>query len=324
MTDGPRAPGPGLTHGSSEPGARGPDPESAMPQLIAHSTASVGESLAQALRYVNAWKSKTVVVKYGGSVMPPAGLSPDGASDGDALIEDLVLLKGAGVEPVLVHGGGPEITRMLERLGRPSRFVNGLRVTDEATVEVVEMVLAGRVNKVLVSRIATAGGSAVGISGKDGNVFQARKMAAAEDLGQVGEITAVDTTLVRLLSSNGFMPVIASVGIGAGGRTYNLNADHAAGALAAALGASKFILVTDVPGVRSSGGGSVMSTLRAEDARHLIRDGVVSRGMIPKIEACLAALSAGVPTAHIIGGAQPHVLLVELFTEEGVGTMITP
>lgn len=290
-----------------------------------HDAVDVGASLAQALRYVNAWKSKTVVVKYGGSVMPSGDPSGGGAA-ADGLVEDLVLLKGAGVDPVLVHGGGPEITRMLERLGRPSRFVNGLRVTDEETVEVVEMVLAGRVNKVLVSRITTAGGSAVGISGKDGNVFQARKMASAEDLGQVGEITAVDTTLVRLLSSNGFMPVIASVGIGVDGRTYNLNADHAAGALAAALGASKFILVTDVPGVLAGGGGggSVISTLRAEDARRLIREGVVSRGMIPKVEACLAALSAGVPTAHIITSAQPHALLVELFTDEGVGTMMTP
>ncbi len=286
---------------------------------------NAGVSLAQALRYVNTWKSKTVVVKYGGSVMAARELSGEGAADENSLFEDLVLLKGAGVDPVLVHGGGPEITRMLERLGKPSRFVNGLRVTDEETIEVVEMVLAGRANKALVSMITTAGGAAVGISGKDGKMLQARKMAAPEDLGHVGEITAVDATLVRLLSSNGFIPVIASIGIGSDGRSYNLNADHAAGALAAALGASKFILVTDVPGVLTgSESGSVMSSLRAEDARRLIREGVISRGMIPKVEACLAALSAGVPTAHIIAGRQPHALLVELFTEEGVGTMITP
>lgn len=286
---------------------------------------NAGASLAQALRYVHTWKSKTVVVKYGGSVMAARERSGEGAADEHSLCEDLVLLKGAGVDPVLVHGGGPEITRMLERLGKPSRFVNGLRVTDEETIEVVEMVLAGRANKALVSMITTAGGAAVGISGKDGKMLQARKMAASEDLGHVGEITAVDATLVRLLSSNGFIPVIASIGIGSDGRSYNLNADHAAGALAAALGASKFILVTDVPGVLTgSESGSVMSSLRAEDARRLIREGVISRGMIPKIEACLAALSAGVPTAHIIAGRQPHALLVELFTEEGVGTMITP
>ena len=282
---------------------------------------TLGTSLAQALRYVNAWKSKTVVVKYGGSLMSPEDDSPTG----DTLIEDLVLIKGAGVDPVLIHGGGPEITRMLDRLGKPSRFVNGLRVTDEETMDVVEMVLAGRANKALVSMIAAAGGSAVGVSGKDGNVFQARKLPGPEDLGQVGEIDAVDPTLIKLLSGNGYIPVVASIGIGADGRSFNLNADHAAGALAAALGASKFILLTDVPGVLAGGeGGEVLSTLQAKDARRLIREGVIARGMIPKVEACLAALAAGVPTAHIIGGRTPHALLVELFTQEGAGTMMTP
>ncbi len=282
---------------------------------------TLGTSLAQALRYVNAWKSKTVVVKYGGSLMSPEDDSPTG----DTLIEDLVLIKGAGVDPVLIHGGGPEITRMLDRLGKRSRFVNGLRVTDEETMDVVEMVLAGRANKALVSMIAAAGGSAVGVSGKDGNVFQARKLPGPEDLGQVGEIDAVDPTLIKLLSGNGYIPVVASIGIGADGRSFNLNADHAAGALAAALGASKFILLTDVPGVLAGGeGGEVLSTLQAKDARRLIREGVIARGMIPKVEACLAALAAGVPTAHIIGGRTPHALLVELFTQEGAGTMMTP
>jgi acetylglutamate kinase len=282
---------------------------------------TLGTSLAQALRYVNAWKSKTVVVKYGGSLMSPEDDSPTG----DTLIEDLVLIKGAGVDPVLIHGGGPEITRMLDRLGKRSRFVNGLRVTDEETMDVVEMVLAGRANKALVSMIAAAGGSAVGVSGKDGNVFQARKLPGPEDLGQVGEIDAVDPTLIKLLSGNGYIPVVASIGIGADGRSFNLNADHAAGALAAALGASKFILLTDVPGVLAAGeGGEVLSTLQAKDARRLIREGVIARGMIPKVEACLAALAAGVPTAHIIGGRTPHALLVELFTQEGAGTMMTP
>ncbi len=282
---------------------------------------TLGTSLAQALRYVNAWKSKTVVVKYGGSLMSPEDDSPTG----DTLIEDLVLIKGAGVDPVLIHGGGQEITRMLDRLGKRSRFVNGLRVTDEETMDVVEMVLAGRANKALVSMIAAAGGSAVGVSGKDGKVFQARKLPGPEDLGQVGEVDAVDPTLIKLLSGNGYIPVVASIGIGADGRSFNLNADHAAGALAAALGASKFILLTDVPGVLAGGeGGEVLSTLQAKDARRLIREGVIARGMIPKVEACLAALAAGVPTAHIIGGRTPHTLLVELFTQEGAGTMMTP
>lgn len=282
---------------------------------------TLGTSLAQALRYVNAWKTKTVVVKYGGSLMSPEDDSPTG----DTLIEDLVLLKGAGVDPVLIHGGGPEITRMLDRLGKRSRFVNGLRVTDEETMDVVEMVLAGRANKALVSMIAAAGGSAVGVSGKDGKVFQARKLPGPEDLGQVGEIDTVDPKLIKLLSGNGYIPVVASIGIGADGRSFNLNADHAAGALAAALGASKFILLTDVPGVLAGGeGGEVLSTLTAKDARRLIREGVIARGMIPKVEACLAAVAAGVPTAHIIGGRTPHALLVELFTQEGAGTMLTP
>lgn len=284
-------------------------------------TADRGVSLAQALRYVNAWKSKTVVVKYGGSLRASAGQRPNG----DTLIADLVLLKGAGVDLVLVHGGGQEITRMLERLGKGSRFIDGLRVTDEETMDVVEMVLAGHINKTLVAMIAAAGGAAVGICGKDGNVFVARKLDGPVDLGQVGEVASVDPTLVKLLSSNGFVPVIASIGIGADGSSYNLNADHAAGALAAALGASKFVLLTDVPGVLAgSDGGGLISTLRAPEARRLIREGVISSGMIPKVEACLAAVSAGVPTAHIISGRHPHALLVELFTEEGVGTMLTP
>jgi acetylglutamate kinase len=283
--------------------------------LQTHEGADLGVSLARALSYVNAWKGKSVVVKFGGSVL--AG------EDQGTLVEDLVRLKGAGVNPVLVHGGGPEITRLLERLGMESRFVNGLRVTDADTMDVVEMVLGGRANKAIVSMIARAGGAAVGISGKDGQVFQARQMAG--DLGQVGEVAAVDVTLIRVLAGAGYIPVVASIGIGPGGESYNLNADHAAGALAAAMGASKFILLTDVRGVYRSGDArSLISVLPAGEARRLLADGVVSRGMIPKVQACLDALAAGVPTAHIIGGALPHALLVELFTEEGVGTMLVP
>ncbi len=275
----------------------------------------LGASLAQALRYVNAWKRKSVVVKFGGSVLS--------AEEQGTVIEDLVLLKGAGVDPVLVHGGGPEITRVLERFGKESRFVNGLRVTDEETMEVVEMVLAGRANKAIVSMIIKAGGNAVGISGKDARLFQARRQSA--HLGQVGEITAVDTALIGVLSAGGYIPVVASIGIGGDGESYNLNADHAAGALAAAMGASKFILLTDVRGVyRGADSGSLLSVLRAREAEQLIAEGVISRGMIPKVQACLDAIAAGVPTAHIISGALPHALLVELFTEEGVGTMIVP
>jgi acetylglutamate kinase len=284
--------------------------------LETHDAIDLGGSLARALQYVNAWKGKTVVVKFGGSVMS--------ADDRGTVVGDLVLLKGAGVHPVVVHGGGPEITRLLERLGKKSRFVNGLRVTDEDTMEVVEMVLAGRANKALVSLISKAGGSAVGISGKDGKVFQAHRLAP--ELGQVGEIDAVDTSLVTVLSQAGYIPVVASIAIGAESETYNLNADHAAGALAAAMGASKFILMTDVRGVYrgQNDAASLLSLLRAREAAELIREGVISRGMIPKVQACLDAIASGVPTAHIVSGTLPHALLVELFTQEGVGTMIVP
>lgn len=281
--------------------------------LQTHEAVDLGGSLARALRYVNAWKGKTVVVKFGGSVM--AG------SDQGTVIEDLVLLKGAGVDPVLVHGGGPEITRVLERLGKESRFVDGLRVTDEETMEVVEMVLAGRANKGLVSTIHRAGGSAAGISGQDGRVFQARRRSG--ELGQVGEIEAVDPTLVAVLSRAGYIPVIASIGSGPSGESYNLNADAAAGALAAAMGASKLILLTDVRGVyRGQDSSSLLSVLRAAEARALVADGVISRGMIPKVTAALDAITRGVGSAHIVSGTLPHAVLVELFTEEGAGTMI--
>lgn len=299
----------------------------------AYGAIDLGVSLAQALRYINAWKGKTVVVKYGGSVMhverlrgQPSGDTRDSSPDQGTVMEDLVFLKGAGIKPVLVHGGGPEITKTLERFGKRSRFVNGLRVTDPETMEVVEMVLAGHANKTLVSLIMAAGGAAVGISGKDGKVFQARKLASSEDLGQVGEVEAVDTALIELLSDAGYIPVVASIGIGSDGESYNLNADHAAGALAGALGASKFILLTDVAGVYRGGEAErdLLSVLRTQEATQLIEAGVVSKGMIPKVEACLAALRAGVPTAHIISGFLPHALLVELLTEEGIGTMLIP
>ena len=222
---------------------------------------------------------------------------------------------------------------MLERLGKPSTFVQGLRVTDAETMDVVEMVLAGRANKSLVSAVTQAGGRAVGLSGKDGRMLLARKYRAEVDLGQVGEVEAVDPGLVRALSRDGYIPIIASIGIGEDGASYNLNADTAAGALAVAVGASKFILLTDVdgvyrdPGFAGRGGGDArtpVSELRAADAEAMIRDGTISRGMIPKVAACLDAIRGGVPSAHIINGTVPNALLVELFTERGIGTMLTP
>jgi acetylglutamate kinase len=295
------------------------------PMVASGEAVLAGGVIAQGLGYVNAWKGKTVVVKFGGSVLDVAGRS--------TIAEDLVLLKGAGIDAVLVHGGGPEITRMLERLGKPSTFVHGLRVTDAETMEVVEMVLAGRANKSLVSAITQAGGRAVGLSGKDGRMLLARKYESDVDLGQVGEVAAVDPALVRAVSADGYIPVIASIGIGADGTSYNLNADTAAGALAVAVGASKFILLTDVDGVYRDPDAagrpgrearSLVSELRAAEAESMTRDGTISRGMIPKVAACLEAIRGGVPSAHIINGTVPHALLVELFTERGIGTMLTP
>lgn len=287
------------------------------PMVATGEAVLAGGVIAQGLRYVNAWKGKTVVVKFGGSVLDAVGSS--------TIAEDLALLKGAGIDPVLVHGGGPEITRMLERLGKPSTFVHGLRVTDAETMEVVEMVLAGRANKSLVSAITQAGGRAVGLSGKDGRMLLARKYEADVDLGQVGEVAAVDPALVRAVSEDGYIPVIASIGIGVDGTSYNLNADTAAGALAVAVGASKFILLTDVDGVyRDHEARTLVSELRAAEAESMTQDGTISRGMIPKVAACLDAIRGGVPSAHIINGTVPHALLVELFTERGIGTMLTP
>jgi acetylglutamate kinase len=279
--------------------------------------ATEGRLIAAGLHYAAAWRGKTVVIKYGGSVL-------DAGSAG-TVVEDLVLLKGAGVNPVLVHGGGSEITRMLDRVGKETKFVKGLRVTDPETMEIVEMVLAGRANKALVTMIGTTGGSAVGLSGKDAGLLRARRLNGSVDLGLVGEVVEVHGQIIETISTAGHIPVIASVGLGEGGESLNLNADHAAGVLAAALSASKMIILTDVPGVMRTQDGAMtlISSLTAGEARRLIADGTIARGMIPKVEACLMALARGVPSAHIIGTGVAHALLIELFTEAGIGTMIT-
>jgi len=283
----------------------------------ATSIAAEGALIARGLRYVRAWRGRTVVIKYGGSILSHVA---------GTVIEDLVLLQGAGVLPVMVHGGGSDISRMLERLGHTPRFVDGLRVTDEATMEIVEMVLSGRANKALVGRIINAGGSAVGLSGRDGRLFAAAPLRTPPGLGRVGQITAVHPEIIRQLSAGGHIPVIASVGIDAQGEALNLNADHAAAALAQALSASKLIMLTDVAGVYREGNGlrELLSTLTIDEARALLADGSIAGGMIPKVEACLSAIQGGVASAHIISGELPHALLVELFTEEGVGTMLVP
>jgi acetylglutamate kinase len=279
---------------------------------------AIGSSLAQALRYVAAWRGKTVVVKFGGSAVDSA--------DTGTVPEDLVLLQQAGIRPILVHGGGPEITREIESAGRTSRFVDGLRVTDEETMEIVERVLGGTVNKRLVNLIARAGGRAVGVSGKDARVLHARPHERSAELEYVGEVDRVEPRIVEVLLEEGFVPVIASLGVGPDGHAYNVNADTAAAAVAVAVKADKLVLLTDVSGIyrEIDGGRELLSELSPEEARLLVSGGVVSRGMIPKVSAALAAVEGGVPSAHIVGAATPHSLLLELFTRSGIGTMIHP
>ncbi len=281
----------------------------------AHERSVVGLTLAEALRYATRWRGKTVVVKLGGSVLDRAE---------SATLEDVVLLQRAGVRIVLVHGGGPEITRMLDRLGHTASFVDGLRVTDEETMEVVEMVLTGRVNQRLVAAIERAGGRAAGISGKDGSLLVARPHPKASALGHVGEVERVEPEILTALIEAGFVPVISSVGVDEGGVSYNLNADLAAAALAVALEAQKLILLTDVDGVLRTEGGErrLVSELDAEAARGMLDTDQLAGGMIPKLEASLAAIQGGVESAHIVGTSDPDGLLIELLTDAGIGTMI--
>jgi acetylglutamate kinase len=238
--------------------------------------------------------------------------------------EDVVLLKAVGINPVVVHGGGPQIGAMLERLGVPTRFVDGLRVTDEATMEVAEMVLSGSINKGLVASIAAAGGCAIGVSGKDGNLVTARKVERGgeqADLGFVGEPAAVETTLIDAAVTSGMIPVVAPVAAGPGGETYNINADTMAGALAAALGAARLLLLTDVAGVLDRNG-ALLSDLTPADIARLRAEGTVSGGMIPKLETCVAAVEAGCEAAVVLDGRVPHAMLLEFFTARGAGTLV--
>ncbi|GBG67190.1 hypothetical protein CBR_g84854 [Chara braunii] len=271
--------------------------------------------LAEALPYMQRFHGKTIVVKYGGAAMKDESLKAD-------VIKDLVLLTCIGVRPVLVHGGGPEINQWLKKLGIQSEFRNGLRVTDGATMEVVEMVLVGKVNKSIVSLINKAGGSGVGMCGKDAGLITAR--ALDESLGFVGEVASMDPTVLTELVADGRIPVVASVAADLSGQAYNINADAVAGELAAALKAEKLILMTDVPGVMrdSKDIASLIKEVDVEGARDLMAEGVVSGGMIPKVECCIRALTKGVKKAHIIDGRAPHSLLLELLTDQGAGTMI--
>jgi acetylglutamate kinase len=275
-----------------------------------------GGYLDRALRYVAEWRRKRVVVKFGGQALEK--------NEVGTLVEDLVLLQRSGLRPVLVHGGGPEISRQIGRLGMEPSFVDGLRVTDQDTMDVVEMVLAGRVNKRLVSMIQEHGGRAVGLSGKDAFLLEARPHPRADELGFVGEVEHIDTEILEILVDRNYIPVVCSIGFSESGDTYNLNADTVAAGLAVALGAEKLIVLTDVHGIHepTDDGHRRVATLTPEEAEELTASGVVSRGMVPKLAACVEAVEKGVPSSHIIAAGVTHGVLVELFTESGIGTMI--
>ena len=309
---------------SKERAAREGGPAGALADVLAsvHAKAKV---LSEALPYMQRYDRQTVVVKYGGHAMGDTALAADFA-------RDIVLLKQAGVNPVVVHGGGPQIGSLLERLNIRSEFKGGLRVTDRATVEVVEMVLAGSVNKEIVTAINTQGGKAVGISGKDANLMRARRIERrwrapdsdseeVHDLGFVGEPAAVDPHIVDVIIHSDLIPVIAPIGVGIDGETLNVNADTFAGALASAMKAKRLLLLTDVEGVLDKDGRLIKSLTTAE-AQALIEDGTISGGMIPKIESCLDVIAEGVEAVVIINGKVPHAVLLELFTEHGAGTLI--
>jgi acetylglutamate kinase len=274
--------------------------------------------LVEALPYLRQYAGATLVIKYGGSAMTDPALRA-------SVLRDVVLLRYVGMQPIVVHGGGPEISETMKRMGLTPQFVDGLRVTDEPTMEVAEMVLAGKTNSDLVGTINRQGGRAVGLSGKDADLLQARKRSeGGVDLGLVGEIERVNADIIHSLVSGGFLPVIAPIGFDAEGRTYNLNADHAAGAIAAALDAEKLIILTDVAGVLEDQADpdSLISELRASRARALITSGRIEAGMVPKVEACLRAVEGGAGRAHIINGSLPHALIMEVFTDRGIGTMV--
>ena len=283
------------------------------------------ETLTEALPYLQRYAGQTFVVKYGGHAMGDPELAHDFA-------EDVVLLKAVGINPVVVHGGGPQIGNMLKKLGVESRFVDGLRVTDKATAQVAEMVLSGAINKELVGWIAKAGGKAIGISGKDAGLVTASKVQRttrdpeslieqAVDLGFVGEPETIDTTVIETLSAAGMIPVIAPIACGADGETYNINADTMAGAIAAALGAARLFLLTDVRGVLDKDK-NLLTDLRPADIQRLREDGTISGGMIPKLETCIHAVEAGCEAAVVLDGRVPHAMLLEIFTSQGAGTLI--
>lgn len=286
----------------------------------------ISQVLTEALPYIQRFIGKTIVVKYGGNAMVDEALE-------NSFARDVVLMKLVGMNPIIVHGGGPQIGDLLKKLNIESRFVDGMRVTDSATMDVVEMVLGGTVNKQIVSLINRNGGQAIGITGKDGNLIQARKLEVARktpemlvpeiiDIGHVGEVRAINRKVIDLLVKSDFIPVIAPIGVGADGSSYNINADLVAGKVAEVLQAEKLMLLTNVAGLQNKSG-EVLTGLNTAKVDELIADGTIYGGMLPKIRCALDAVKSGVASAHIIDGRVPHAILLEIFTDAGVGTLIT-
>ena len=276
------------------------------------------EILTQALPYIQALSGKIIVIKYGGNAMTSDELRQRVATD-------IVLLQCVGVKPVIVHGGGPDISDFLNKIGQESKFINGLRYTDKNTMEIVQMVLSGKVNKNIVSLIESVGGKAIGLSGIDGSFIKAKKLENTVDLGYVGEITSIDTKIIDNALSSGYIPVIGSVAISEDcSQTYNINADICAAKLSSALKAEKLLLLTNVPGLMedSKDPSTLISTLRLHEVNKLRADDIIQGGMIPKIDCCVESIRKGVKTAHIIDGTVPHSILLELLSNEGIGTMI--
>jgi len=285
----------------------------------------IAKVLTEALPYIQSFKGRTIVIKYGGNAMTEEALK-------ESFAKDIVLMKLVGLNPVVVHGGGPQIGDLLAQLNIESHFVNGMRVTDSATMDVVEMVLGGQVNKKIVSLINRSGGRAIGLTGKDASLIEAQKLVVEQssevlnspeiiDIGQVGEVTKINREVLDIATSSDLIPVIAPIGSGQNGESFNINADLVAGAIASALGAEKLILLTNVEGIQDNQG-KLLSTLNAKEAERLIESGVIEGGMLPKIQCALDAVAAGVTSAHIIDGRVAHAVLLEVLTNEGVGTQI--
>jgi acetylglutamate kinase len=278
-------------------------------------------TLMEALPYIQKFRDRTVVIKYGGHAMIDATLKK-------SVMQDIILMESVGINPVIVHGGGPEITSLMDRVGLEARFVDGQRVTDAEALDIAEMVLAGKLNGEIVARLNQAGGRAVGLSGKDGGMITARKLETAEgeDLGYVGEVERIDASLLRLLDGNNFIPVISPIGTGVDGQTYNINADTVAAEIAIAVDAAKLILLTDVRGVcrDAKDPATLVNRVKLNDIDTLIAEKIIRGGMIPKVNACRRALQEGVGSAHIIDGRLPHAMLIEVFTDTGIGTMFHP